>query len=158
MFNLLGINLKCGFEPIRSTFLELEDSGYLFWRTIQKRVNHKSQSHARPTATVIDLPLTLSLSPGWLSHRVISDKVQSLFVLLCCSRPDSFVSTLSGICFNAVSLTSSFAWPLELCASIYLVLCGCFVSYHLFDSNGTLIPMVAQIDSGTCDPLHLSDF
>ena len=44
MFSLLGISLKNGFEPIRSTFLELGDSGYLFWWKIQKessiRANH----------------------------------------------------------------------------------------------------------------------
>ena len=36
-------------------------------------------------------------SPGWLTHRVISDKVNSLFVTLSYFRPDKFVQLLSLI-------------------------------------------------------------
>ena len=39
----------------------------------------------------------MSLSPGWLSHRVISDKVHRLFVKLSYFRPDRFVQLLSLI-------------------------------------------------------------
>ena len=39
----------------------------------------------------------MSLSPGWLNHRVISDKVHRLFVTLSYFRPDRFVHFLSLI-------------------------------------------------------------
>ena len=37
----------------------------------------------------------MSLSPGWLTHRVISDTVQRLYVTLSYFRPDRFVQLLS---------------------------------------------------------------
>ena len=40
---------------------------------------------------------TLSLSPEWLTHSVISDKVQRLFVKLSFFRPDRFVQLLNLI-------------------------------------------------------------
>ena len=39
----------------------------------------------------------LSLSPGWLTRRVVSDKVHRLFVTLSYFRPDRFVKLLSLI-------------------------------------------------------------
>ena len=39
----------------------------------------------------------VSLSPGWLTHRVITDKVHRQFVTLSYFRPDRFVQLLSLI-------------------------------------------------------------
>ena len=48
--------------------------------------------------TVLNLlEFFLSFCPGWLTHKVISDKVHRLFVMLSCFRPDRFVQLLSLI-------------------------------------------------------------
>ena len=39
----------------------------------------------------------MSLGPGWLYHRVISDRVYRLFVTLSYFRPDRFMQLLSLI-------------------------------------------------------------
>ena len=77
----------------------------------------------------------MSLCPGWLTHRVISDKVHRLFVPLSYFQPDRFVQLLSLIPILILLL--------YLLVSIDLVYTGiCEISGTVLEKNYCLISYI----------------